>query len=103
MRIAAPFIFCEFMKCSKKTFQWGDEESWNQDWKENCKCNSDKRERSIDVVDITSQKKINDVFCSCQLDSVRLVQMGLIGATAKSPVTASSIQLLRLHHLLWKL
>ncbi|KAH9809245.1 hypothetical protein DFH28DRAFT_905826, partial [Melampsora americana] len=49
------------------------------------------------------QKKINVVFCLCQLDSVQLIQMGLIGATVKQPVIAFSIQLLRLHHLIWKL
>lgn len=46
------------MKCSKITYQWGDEDSWNRDWKADCKCNTGKRERFIDVVDITSQTQI---------------------------------------------
>ncbi|EGG00216.1 uncharacterized protein MELLADRAFT_67986 [Melampsora larici-populina 98AG31] len=55
MRAAAPLIFSEFMRCSKRTYQWGDEESWNRDWKAACKCTTDQQERSIDVVDITCQ------------------------------------------------
>ncbi|EGF97999.1 uncharacterized protein MELLADRAFT_84103 [Melampsora larici-populina 98AG31] len=104
MQIAAPFIFRKFMKYSKITYQWGDEESWNRDWKVNCKCNTAKRERTIDIVYITSQIPILlDNQAPRQLDSVQLVQMGLIGSTAKNPVTTFSIRLLRLHHLLWKL
>ncbi|EGG13216.1 uncharacterized protein MELLADRAFT_58361 [Melampsora larici-populina 98AG31] len=54
---ALPSMFIEFMKCSKKTYQWGDETIWNQDWKTACQC-TDVRERSVDVVDITSKKFI---------------------------------------------
>ncbi|KAH9822318.1 hypothetical protein DFH28DRAFT_856777, partial [Melampsora americana] len=101
-KTALPLMFPEFMKCSKKTFQWGDEELWNKDWKSACDC-PNQTARSIDVVDILRRNKIKVVFCSCQPDLVRLVQMGLIGGTPKTPVTAFSIQLLRLFHFMWKL
>ncbi|KAH9810997.1 hypothetical protein DFH28DRAFT_1085190 [Melampsora americana] len=52
-------------------------------------CTTYQQERSIDSMDITY--------------SVRLIQMGLIEATVKLPVIAFSIQLLRLHHLIWRL
>ncbi|KAH9809612.1 hypothetical protein DFH28DRAFT_904321 [Melampsora americana] len=58
MRRAAPFMFSEFMRCSRRTHQWGDEESWNRDWKVACNC-KELRERTIDVVDITSQIRIS--------------------------------------------
>ncbi|KAH9808126.1 hypothetical protein DFH28DRAFT_910754 [Melampsora americana] len=89
------------MKCSKKTFQWGDEELWNRDWKSPCDC-PDRQEKLIDVVDVLRRKKMAVTFCSCQTDLVRLVQIGLIGGSPKSPVTAFSIRLLRLFHILWK-
>ncbi|KAH9810646.1 hypothetical protein DFH28DRAFT_932754 [Melampsora americana] len=96
-----PLMFPEFMKCSKKTFQWGDEELWNRDWKSPCDC-PDRQEKLIDVVDVLRRKKMAVTFCSCQTDLVRLVQIGLIGGSPKSPVTAFSIRLLRLFHILWK-
>ncbi|KAI7935276.1 hypothetical protein MJO28_016803 [Puccinia striiformis f. sp. tritici] len=42
------------------------------------------------------------IFCDCQRDQMRLVQMGYIGGAPKFPCTAFSIRLLRLHHILWK-
>ncbi|KAH9807647.1 hypothetical protein DFH28DRAFT_1089161 [Melampsora americana] len=94
-KIALPLMFPEFMKCSKKTFQWGDEEVWNKDWKSAW--------MKVTAFPYLGRQKMKVVFCSCQLDSVRLVQIGLIGGSPKSPVTAFSIRLLRLFHLLWKL
>ncbi|KAH9809127.1 hypothetical protein DFH28DRAFT_906642 [Melampsora americana] len=103
-RKVLPLMFPTFMRCSKKTFQWGDEVLWNRDWKKGCNCTaSKKRQRKVDVVDLLSRKKITINFCACQPDSVRLVQMGLIGGTPQNPVTAFSIRLLRFHHMLWKL
>lgn len=125
-KVIFPLMFPEFMKCSKKTFQWGDEDLWKHDWKDPCSCSGQNvRERSVDVVDIScwwssvyctyersslqvlitslaGRNKITVKFCACKADSVRLLLMGFIGGTAKNPVTAYSIRLLRLFHMLWK-
>lgn len=40
-------------------------------------------------------------FCDCVTDPVRLVLMGYIPGSIKSPVTAFSIRLLRFYHTIW--
>lgn len=42
------------------------------------------------------------VFCACQSDQGRLIQMGYMGASPVHPRTAFSLGLLRIHHILWK-
>ena len=41
-------------------------------------------------------------FYSCQLDQVRLIQMGYIRTSPKFPRTDFSICLLQFHHIIWK-
>ncbi|KAH9816158.1 hypothetical protein DFH28DRAFT_1160735 [Melampsora americana] len=89
----------EYMKCSRKTSQWGNPLKWDDDWHPTCSnparcCRRPPRE--IDMVDITLREKRTIQFCDCQSDQVRLLQMGYIG------VTAYSVRLLRSYHTLWK-
>ncbi|EGG06360.1 Hypothetical protein MELLADRAFT_63288 [Melampsora larici-populina 98AG31] len=37
-REVLPAMYIQFIKCSRKTFQWGHPQLWNQDWKEPCWC-----------------------------------------------------------------
>ncbi|KAA1115959.1 hypothetical protein PGTUg99_025740 [Puccinia graminis f. sp. tritici] len=94
-------MFSSFKQCAVKTADWGDEDKWRQDWKDRCPC-LDKRSRPLVLVDILSRRQIDVEFCDCQVDQVRLIQMGYIGTSPKFPRTAFSIRLLRLHDIIWK-
>ncbi|EFP85538.2 uncharacterized protein PGTG_11894 [Puccinia graminis f. sp. tritici CRL 75-36-700-3] len=94
-------MFSSFKQCAVKTADWGDEDKWRQDWKDRCSC-LDKRSRPLVLVDILSRRQIDVEFCDCQVDQVRLIQMGYIGTSPKFPRTAFSIRLLRLHDIIWK-
>ncbi|KAH9818880.1 hypothetical protein DFH28DRAFT_888009 [Melampsora americana] len=98
-----PELFNAFITCSFKTRQWGDEEAWNRDLNFACKCPTWKiSQAEIDVVDLTSRKKITLERCACTTDVVSLVRRGYIGATPLHPQIAFSIRLVGFHHIVWK-
>ncbi|POW15349.1 hypothetical protein PSTT_02240 [Puccinia striiformis] len=90
-------MFSRFYECSAKTSDWGDPVEWNRDFK--LPCDALILEPGRLFLLIFSEEVI---FCDCQRDQMRLVQMGYIGGAPKFPRTAFSIRLLRLHHILWK-
>ncbi|KAI7942193.1 hypothetical protein MJO28_012220 [Puccinia striiformis f. sp. tritici] len=94
-------MFSRFYECSAKTSDWGDPVEWNRDFKLPCRC-THTRTRPVVLIDIFTRKQEEVIFCDCQRDQMRLVQMGYIGGAPKFPCTAFSIRLLRLHHILWK-
>ncbi|KAH9815483.1 hypothetical protein DFH28DRAFT_1126225 [Melampsora americana] len=88
---------------SVKTSQWGDRQTWDQDFNEPCACGVGYlRSRSLDLVDLVCREKKEIVFCDCIPDQVRLIRMGYIGGSPVHPETAFSIRLIRYHHTMWK-
>lgn len=47
------------------------------------------------------RKKIHFTSCNCTPDAVRLLRMGYMAASPKSPRTAYSMRLMRWHHIMW--
>ncbi|KAH9807757.1 hypothetical protein DFH28DRAFT_1088776 [Melampsora americana] len=101
---AAQEMFSAYIECHLKTSEWGDHLRWDFDHKPVCNCHpSQRRSRNIDLVNLLTRRKALIQFCSCQYsDQTRLIYMGYIGGSPKSPQTAFSIRLLRFYHLLWK-
>ncbi|KAH9812018.1 hypothetical protein DFH28DRAFT_899824 [Melampsora americana] len=94
-------MFLDFMVCSQRTSQWGNG-SWDEDRNRTCACGPGKhRRRKVDMLDLTSRKQMNLLFCDCVPDQVRLIRMGYIGGSPKHPEAAFSIRLLRFHHTMW--
>ncbi|KAH9808041.1 hypothetical protein DFH28DRAFT_911528 [Melampsora americana] len=102
-RAVIPALFKTFLPCSRMTFQWGHPNLWNHDWNVDCKCRDwQKRQVTVDTIDIIGRTKLSLYSCDCTSDLIRLVNMGYIGTTPTQPRTAVSIRLLRFHHILWK-
>ncbi|KAH9452331.1 hypothetical protein Pst134EB_016289 [Puccinia striiformis f. sp. tritici] len=58
--------------------------------------------RTVDFVDLMSQKRIRQKFCTCLPDAVRLLTLGYIGSSPIRPQTAISVHLLQFHDLAWQ-
>ncbi|KAH9820210.1 hypothetical protein DFH28DRAFT_886062 [Melampsora americana] len=98
-------VFIAFMQGSERTANWGHDTLWCHDFNDDLECscsNSSKRVRAVDTVDLIYRQKINVEFCSCLPDQVRLINLGYLGGTPKSPETAFSLRLLRFYHLSWQ-
>lgn len=118
-------IFIAFMQASQRTSRWGNDALWSHDYnaEEPCSCVPRlKRSREVDTVDLICKltipsifikitevlplnpvrRKITVEFCACTSDQVRLIRLGYLGGTAKSPETAFSLRLLRFYHISWK-
>ncbi|KNE92420.1 hypothetical protein PSTG_14199 [Puccinia striiformis f. sp. tritici PST-78] len=77
-------MFSRFYECSAKTSDWGDPVEWNRDFKLPCRC-THTRTRPVVLIDIFTRKQEEVIFCDCQRDQMRLVQMGYIGGAPKFP------------------
>ncbi|KAH9820991.1 hypothetical protein DFH28DRAFT_1120323 [Melampsora americana] len=98
-------VFVAFMQGSERTSNWGDDTLWCHDFNDDidCSCsNALKRVRAVDTIDLIYRQKINVEFCSCVPDQVRLINLGYLGGSPKTPETAFSLRLLRFYHLSWE-
>ncbi|EGG01602.1 uncharacterized protein MELLADRAFT_78975, partial [Melampsora larici-populina 98AG31] len=92
-----------FLRCRQATSNWASKANWDSDWKTPCTCPSYRRRVCwVDMVDLHTRQKAQVLFCDCQSDPVRLVEMGYIGATPVHPKTAFSIRLLKHFQVVWK-
>ncbi|KAH9818300.1 hypothetical protein DFH28DRAFT_1080789 [Melampsora americana] len=102
-RVVLQKVFHNFMTCCHQTYQWCDQNLWNQDLNPDCKCKDwQKQTVVIDTIDFESQKTLSVKLCDCTSDLVQLVRLGYMGSSPSSPQTAFSIRLLRFLHILWK-
>ncbi|KAH9809789.1 hypothetical protein DFH28DRAFT_904049 [Melampsora americana] len=98
-------VFIAFMQGSERTSNWGDDTLWCHNFNDDleCSCNgAQKKVRAVDTVDLIYRQKMNIEFCSCLPDQVRLINLGYLGGTPKTPETAFSLRLLRFYHLSWQ-
>ncbi|KAH9820127.1 hypothetical protein DFH28DRAFT_1079978 [Melampsora americana] len=91
-----------FLRCRLETSNWGKTDRWNHDFQQRCNC-ACKTEREVDLVDLTSRRRVKISFCKyCDpSDMVRLLLMGYVGASPVRPETAFSVRLLVHHHSQW--
>ncbi|KAH9451093.1 hypothetical protein MJO28_009439 [Puccinia striiformis f. sp. tritici] len=87
-----------------KTNNWSSSKRFKDHSKEvDCRCDpSQLKPRSVQLVDIKSQKIEEIRFCACTSDNTRLLARGYIGASPRFPHTAFSLPLLKSHHQLLK-
>ncbi|PLW18435.1 hypothetical protein PCASD_06709 [Puccinia coronata f. sp. avenae] len=94
-----------YLLCQERTNNWT---VFNQDVFEQphstCSCTpEDIRPRNVDLIDILHRQPSRPVhFCQCTPDTIRLIHCGYFAASADTPRTAFSIQLIQLHHFIWQ-
>ncbi|EFP90620.2 uncharacterized protein PGTG_16646 [Puccinia graminis f. sp. tritici CRL 75-36-700-3] len=96
-----PQLHGVYMWLKFKTANWTASNSFDSFEGQFCNCTQFKY-RTVDFVDLMSQKRIRQKFCNCLPDAVRLLTLGYIGSSPIRPRTAISVRLLQFHDLAWQ-
>ncbi|KAH9463074.1 hypothetical protein Pst134EA_015161 [Puccinia striiformis f. sp. tritici] len=96
-----PQLHGVYMWLKSKTANWTLDNSFHSFEGQFCTCTHFKY-RTVDFVDLMSQKRIRQKFCTCLPDAVRLLTLGYIGSSPIRPQTAISVHLLQFHDLAWQ-
>ncbi|OAV86558.1 hypothetical protein PTTG_03307 [Puccinia triticina 1-1 BBBD Race 1] len=95
------YLHPAYMVQKVKTSNWAGSNSYHDFWLP-CQCGPQaKTRRSVDLIDINAQRRVNIEFCRCTRDPVRLLYLGYLAGSPVYPQTAFSVPLLILHNHLW--